>query len=77
MKGFDPKFLTLIPSETMHAIQLENPFDGIHPIIIPLKLNRVTSYFNVRKPTWEEYEDESILKIGLTVEAPLWNPSSH
>ena len=24
-----PKFLTLVPSETMHAIQLENPFDAI------------------------------------------------
>ena len=34
-----PKFLALIPSETTHAIQLENPFDATHPIIIPLKLN--------------------------------------
>ena len=45
-----PKFLAAIPSETTHAIQIENPFDATRPIIIPLKLNRVTSYFKVRMP---------------------------
>ena len=58
-----PKFPAPIPSETTHAIQIENPFYATHPIIIPLKLNGVTSYFDVRKPTWEEYEDQNILKI--------------
>ena len=43
-----PKFMVPIPGETMHAIQLENPFDATHQIIIPLKLNGVTSYFEVR-----------------------------
>ena len=42
-----PKFLAPIPSETKHAIQLKNPFDATHPTIIPLKLNRVTSYFTI------------------------------
>ena len=46
-----PKFLAPIPSETTNAIQLENPFDATHPIFIPLKLIRVTSYFKVRVPT--------------------------
>ena len=46
-----PTFLAPVPSETMHAIQIENPFDATHPIIIPLKLSRVTVYFEVRKPT--------------------------
>ena len=45
------KFLAPIPSETTHAIKLQNVFDTIHPIIIPLKRNRVTSFFEVRKPT--------------------------
>ena len=49
-----PKFLALIPSEIMHAMQLENTFDTSQPIIISLKLNRVTSYFEVRMPTQEE-----------------------
>ena len=65
-----PKFLAPIPSEIMHAIQIENPFDATHLIIIPLKLNGVTSYFKVRKPTQEEYEDQHILNIELIVEAP-------
>ena len=47
----------------MHAIQLENSFDATHPIIIPLKLNGVTSYFKVRKLTQKEYEDKNILQI--------------
>ena len=59
----------------MHAIQLENPFDATHPINIPLKLNRVTSYFEVRTPTQEEYEDQNILKIELMAEIPPWNLS--
>ena len=42
---------------------LENRFDATHSIIIPLKFNGVTSYFEVRTPTWEEYEDQNILKI--------------
>ena len=62
-----PKFLA-VPSETMHAIQLENPFDATHPIIIPLKLNGVATYFEVWTPTQEEYEDQNILKIELMAE---------
>ena len=38
-----PKFPAPTPSEIMHAIQVENPFDATRPIIIPLKLNGVTS----------------------------------
>ena len=37
-----PNFLAPFHSETMHAIQLENPFNATHPINISLKLNRVT-----------------------------------
>ena len=58
-----PKFLASIPSETMHAIQITNPFDVTHPITIHLKLSKVTRYFEVRKPTLEEYEDQNVLKI--------------
>ena len=71
------RFLAPIPSETKHAIQLENPNDAIHPIIFPLKLNGVTRYFDVRKTTREEYEDQNVIKIKLTVEAPPWDPFSH
>ena len=70
------KFLAPILSETMHATQLENIFDATHPIIIPLKLYRVTNFFEVRKLIREEYEEQNILKIELMVEAPPWDLSS-
>ena len=34
---WSPKFLAPIPNETTHDIQIVNPFDVKHPIIIPLK----------------------------------------
>ena len=70
------KFLAPIPSETTHAKQKENPFDATHHIIIPLKLSGVTTYFKVRKPTGEAYEDQNICKIEFMAEAPPWDPSS-
>ena len=69
-----PKFMAPIRTETTHAILLENSFDATNPIIIPMKLNGVTSYFEMRTP--EEYKDQNILKIELTAEAPPWDLSS-
>ena len=63
-----PKFLTPIPSKTIHAMQVNNPFNTIHPIIISLQLTRVTSYLMTRKSTPEQYDDPGILKIELTVD---------
>ena len=33
-----PKFLAPIPSETTHAVKIEDTFDATDPIIIPLNL---------------------------------------
>ena len=55
-----PKFLAPIPIETMHAIQVLNPFDATHPIIIAIKISGVISYVKVRTPTQNEYEDQNI-----------------
>ena len=54
----------------MHAIHIENSFHVIYPIVISLTLNGITSYFEVRKPTQEKYENQNILKIELMVEVP-------
>ena len=64
------KFLAPILSEIMHAMQIENPFDDTHPIIITLKLNEDTSYFKVRTPTQQEYEDQKILEVELMATVP-------
>ena len=45
-----PKFLAPIFNETKHAIQIVNTY-ATNKIIMPLKLTKVTSQFNVRKPT--------------------------
>ena len=41
------KSLAETPSETTHAIELVDPFDATHPLIILLQLHGVTSYFDV------------------------------
>ena len=70
---WSPNFFASIPSKTMHAIQIVNPFDATHQIIIALRITGITGYFNVRKSTQEEYEDQNELKIELMVEAPPWD----
>ena len=60
----------------MSTIQIVNPVNATNSIIIPLKLNRVTSYFDVRKTTLEEYENQDNLKIELTKKISTWDPSS-
>ena len=49
------KFLASIPSKTMHVIQIKNPSSATHPLVLTLKLDGVTSYFDVRKSTQEVY----------------------
>ena len=45
------------------------------PLVIPLALKGVTSYFLSRKPRVSEYKHESIPHIDMTSEAPVWEPS--
>ena len=68
-----PHLLTVIPSKTINAIHIEDPFDNTHPIMISLKLTRVTSHVDVRKLTHKEYEDQNIFKIELMSKALLWD----
>ena len=70
------KLLLPIPSKTIHFIKILNPIDAINPVIIPIKLTRVTNYFYSRKPTLEEDEDHGILKKELRVEASPLDSSS-
>ena len=42
-----PKFLTETTSETTHAIDLVNPFNATHLLLILLQLSGVTSYFDI------------------------------
>ena len=51
---------------TTHVIQIINPFDTTHQIIIPVQISQITSYFVVKKPSLEENDDQDILKVEVT-----------
>ena len=69
------KFLAQTQSKTTHAIELVNPFNATHLLIILLQLSGVTSYFDVYSPSITEYENKDIPKIHLTALEPPWDPS--
>ena len=71
-----PKFLADAPTSKTHAIEVDDPLDPSEPLIIPLQIKGVTSYFSVRKPTVDEYEDEDLPHITMTAEGPEWEPCS-
>ena len=68
-------FLPKDPDDKTHAIKVYDPLNSNEPLIIPLVLKGVTSYFPSRNPRTSEYEDYSILHIEITSEAPVWEPS--
>ena len=72
-----PKFVPESPNETTYAIELVNSFNTAHPLIIPLQLSGVTSYFNVSSPSFPKYENDDFLKIYLTAEESPWDPSTN
>ena len=71
-----PKFLTESSSVTAHAIQLADPFDATHPLVIQLLLSGVMTFVDVYFPSIVEYENEEVPKIHLTAEEPPWDPST-
>ena len=70
-----PKFLAEDPDENTHDIIVDGLLNPNEPLIVRLVLKGVTSYFLSRKPRSSEYEDESILHMGMTSKAPVWEPS--
>ena len=53
-----PRFLGSVFSETMHAIQVSNPFDAAHPVITSLQIIKAA-----------EYDHSGIIKVELMAEA--------
>ena len=72
-----PKFLVESLNVTTHDIELVNPFDAAHSLIILYQLSTVTSYFHVYSSSKVEYENKEIPKIHLTAEEPPWDPSTN
>ena len=63
-----PKFLAESPSVTTHAVQLLDPFNAAHSLIVPLQVSSVSSYFDVYSIRIADNENENIPKIFLTSE---------
>ena len=70
--------MALDPTQGHHAITIcETAMRGREPQWIPLELHGVMSYFPMRKPTKDEYEDTADeLQIELTAESPECDPTS-
>ena len=61
------KFLVEDPYERTHTIIVDGLLNPNEPLVIPLALEGVASYFPYRKPKASEYEDESIPYIDMTI----------
>jgi hypothetical protein len=70
-----PKICTPNPDDLAHSIEVDDPMDMDVKLHIPLLLRGVTSCFNVRCPSTDEYEDGDIPKIEMTYEFPEWDPA--
>ena len=70
-----PKFLAEDPYKKAHAIIVNDPLKPNKPLIIPLVLKGVTSYFPSSNPRESEYEDASIPNIDMTSDETVWEPS--
>ena len=55
-----PMFFAESPSVSTHAIELVNPFNPAHLLIILLQLSRATSYFDLYSPSIAKCENEDI-----------------
>ena len=71
----EPKHMARNPTDEHHCLKLMRN-DGT-PLVIPLSINGVTSYFPTRKPTvqeWENADDDH--RLDLTSESPEWDPQT-
>ena len=69
-----PKFQTKNPTEDDHALLVTQ--DDTSTYRIPLSLRGTTSYVNVRRPTKEELDQETLERYELTYSSPEWEPGS-
>ena len=72
-----PKLFVKDPTEESHAIVIDaDPYQPEEKLIIPLQLQGVSSVFQVRTPSWAEFEDDDIPRIEMTAQAPEWDPQT-
>ena len=69
-----PKYLSPDPTDSTHSITIPQQDDAAQPLIIPLRLEGVVSYFDFSLPDAADLEDVSIPHLELTAEGPEWDP---
>ena len=76
----EPKFMVPNPTEDHNAITIPHneDIDNGEPLRIPLSLKGVFTYFPVRRPTKQEYENTPLSRrYTLTADSPSWEPDTN
>ena len=66
-----PRFLTKNPTPITHAVVFDTKDAKLN---VPLRFTGVTSYFNSRKSTQDEFDNSR--RYVATYDAPEWDPNS-
>ncbi len=70
-----PKFLAIKPTDQTHALTVPDPDDPLQTLTLPLTLKGVTPLLHVRNVTADEFYNDDIPRIDLTLETLTWDPS--
>jgi hypothetical protein len=71
-----PKFLAIKPTDQTHALTVPDPDDPSQTLTLPLSLRGVTSLLHVRNVTTDDFYNDDIPRIDLTLETLTWDPST-
>ncbi len=66
----------LNPTDQTHALTVPDPDDPLQMLTLPLSLRGVTSLLHVRNVTADDFYNDDIPRIDLTLETLTWDPST-
>jgi hypothetical protein len=71
-----PKFLAIKPTDQTHALTVPNPDDPLQTLTLPLSLRGVTWLLHLRNVAADDFYNDDIPRIDLTLENLTWDPST-
>ena len=71
-----PKFLAVKPTDQTHALTVPDLDDPSQTLTLLLALRGVTSLLYVRNVTADNFYNDDIPRIDLTLETLIWDPST-
>jgi hypothetical protein len=69
-----PKNLAADPTDGTHALTIPDPYDLLQTVILPLGLNGVFSFLNVRNLSADDYDSGNFTRLHLTSDTLTWDP---